>query len=223
MIKDFFSLLFPRKCELCDQGLTKSEKLLCINCNALLPRFIDFEETKMFLPNIIGAHTYSHLFACIKYYKKGIGQNLLQKIKYGNKPELALLMGKSLGSEVKLSEFNFDMVLPVPLHKQKLRKRGYNQSDYFAQGIADAMGILWSRKILSRLENNPSQTNKSRIERIKNVEGIFHVLNPDIIQSKNILLVDDVITTGATLYACATALVEAGAQVKAIASIGLAR
>jgi ComF family protein len=222
MIQDFFSLLFPRTCELCDQGLTKSEKLLCIKCNALLPRFIDHEETKTFLPNIIGAHIYSYVFACIKYYKKGIGQNLLQKIKYGNKPELALLLGKLLGNEIIYIKPSIDLIIPVPLHKKKLRKRGYNQSDYFAKGMSDTTGISWSRRNLTRKENNPSQTNKSRIERIHNVEGIFQVINPDEIRSKSILLVDDVITTGATLYACATALTEAGSRVMGIASIALA-
>jgi len=223
MIKDFFSLLFPRTCELCDQGLTKNEKLVCLRCNFLLPRFIDHEETKSFLPNILGAHLYSYVFAYIKYYKKGIGQKLLQKIKYGNKPELATSVGYWLGNEIINAEPIIDLIIPVPLHKKKKRKRGYNQSDYFAKGISDAMDLEWSSKILFRIKNNPSQTNKSRIERIDNVEGIFQVKKPDEIRSKNILLVDDVITTGATLYACSKALMDAGARVTGIAAIAMAK
>jgi len=223
MIKDFFSLLFPRTCELCDQGLAKSEKLICTRCKSILPGFIDQEETKSFLPNIISAHVYSYVFACLKYYKKGIGQKLLQKIKYDNKPELAMFMGHLLGIEIIHENPCIDIIIPVPLHRKKLRKRGYNQSDYFAQGISNTTGIHWSRHILTRIKNNPSQTNKSRIERISNVEGIFHVKNTDQVRSKSILLVDDVITTGATLSACAMALTEAGAQEIGIASIALAR
>lgn len=222
MIKDFFSLLFPHTCELCERGLVKSEKLICTRCKAILPRFVNQEETNSFLPNIINAHIYSHVFACIKYYKEGIGQKLLQKIKYDNKPELAIFMGYWLGSETLLQKSDIDIIIPVPLHRKKLRKRGYNQSDYFARGISAATGIIWSKESLVRVKNNPSQTNKSRIERIKNVEDIFQMRNITMIRSKSILLVDDVITTGATLSACARTLIDAGAQVTGIASIALA-
>jgi ComF family protein len=223
MIKDFFSLLYPRTCVLCGQGLSKKEKLICLRCNFQLPRFIDHEETKSFLPNIMGAHTYSEMFAYIKYYKKGIGQKLLQKIKYDNTPELAVYIGYWLGIEIKNAGPELDLIIPVPLHKKKLRQRGYNQSDYFAKGISKGTGLLWSPKILFRIKNNPSQTNKSRTERLDNVEGIFRVKRPDSIHSKNILLVDDVITTGATLFACSKALTGAGAHVRGIASIALAK
>ena len=222
MIKDFFSLLFPHTCELCAEGLVKNEKLICTHCISNLPRFIDQEETRTFLPHIINAHFYSYVFACIKYYKQGIGQKLLQRIKYDNKPELAMLMGYLLGNEINKSRVHFDIIVPVPLHRKKLRKRGYNQSDYFARGISKSTGILWYQKILVRLKNNPSQTNKSRNERIENVEGIFHVKGKNEIQSKSVLLVDDVITTGATLSACASTLIDAGAEVTGIASIALA-
>jgi len=223
MIKDFFSLLYPRTCELCGQGLSKKEKLICLGCNFRLPRFIGPEETRYYLPNIMGAHNYSNVFAYIKYYKKGIGQKLLQKIKYDNTPELAVYIGNRLGNEIKNADPLIDLIIPVPLHKRKLRQRGYNQSDHFAKGISEATGLLWSPKILFRIINNPSQTNKSRIERLDNVEGIFQVKWPDSIQFKNILLVDDVITTGATLFACSKALTGAGAYVRGIASIALAK
>ena len=223
MIKDFFSLLFPQTCELCGQGLVKNERLICTCCTSNLPRFINQEETKTFLPHIIQSHLYSYVFAYIKYYKEGIGQKLLQRVKYDNKPALAFLMGNLLGNEIIHNKLQLDMIIPVPLHKKKLRKRGYNQSDYFARGISKSTGIFWSQKILVRVKNNPSQTNKSRNERIENVEGIFHVKNKRAIESKNVLLVDDVITTGATLSACASTLIDAGAKVMGIAAIAIAR
>jgi ComF family protein len=188
-----------------------------------LPRFINPEEIKSVLPNLIGAHVYSNIFAYIKYYKKGIGQKLMQQIKYGNKPELADIIGQWLGCGIKETEDLIDLLVPVPLHKKKLRKRGYNQSDYIAMGISKATGLSWTPKVLSRIINNPSQTNRSRIERIDNVEGIFRVINPEEVYSKRILLVDDVITTGATLYSCANALLGAGAHIAGIASIALAK
>jgi len=223
MIRDFLSLLYPHTCELCGQGLAYKEKGMCIRCNFLLPRFTDPEDIRALLPNIIGAHTYNCVFAYIKYYKKGIGQRLLQQIKYGNKPELAVSIGFWLGEKIKNTSQAIDMIIPVPLHRKKLRKRGYNQSDYFAQGISEATGVLWSSKVLMRTINNPSQTNRSRIERINNVEGIFKVKDPEAISSKKILLVDDVITTGATLNACSTALIIAGAQSTGIAAIAMAK
>ena len=223
MIKDFISLLYPRTCELCGQGLTEKEKGICVRCNFLLPRFIDEADIQTMLPNIIGAHSYFCVYAYIKYYKKGIGQKLLQQIKYGQKPELAEIIGLWLGELIKEREPTINLIIPVPLHKKKLRKRGYNQSDYFALGISKATGVLWTSKVLIRAKNNPSQTNKSRLERIDNVEGIFQVRNPAVISSKNILLVDDVITTGATLNACYNVIMAAGAHNTGIASIALAK
>lgn len=147
----------------------------------------------------------------------------MQKIKYGDKPELATSVGYWLGDEIKTVKTMIDLIVPIPLHKKKQISRGYNQSDYFAKGLSEATDIKWSSKIVYRVKNNPSQTNKSRIDRIDNVEGIFQVQKPDEIRSKNILLVDDVITTGATLYACSKALSEAGAQIKGIGAIALAK
>jgi ComF family protein len=178
---------------------------------------------RMVLPNIFGAHVYTYIFAYIKYFKRGIGQRLLQQIKYGNQPELAFTIGKWLGSEIQNATGSIDLIIPVPLHKKKLRKRGYNQSNYFARGLSKTTGIPWSPQAVHRIKNNPSQTNKSRIERLENVEGIFRVINADLIRSKYILLVDDVITTGATLFACSEALMEAGAEMGGVASIALAQ
>jgi ComF family protein len=208
---------------LCGQGLAHKEKEICIRCNFLLPRFTDPADIQSLVPNIIGSHAYNCVFVYIKYYKKGIGQKLLQQIKYGNKPELAVTVGFWLGEKIRNTTQAIDLIIPVPLHRKKLRKRGYNQSDYFAQGIAKATGVLWSSKVLMRTINNPSQTNRSRIERIDNVEDIFKVKDPEAICSKKILLVDDVITTGATLNACSAALIIAGAQSTGIAAIAMAK
>jgi ComF family protein len=223
MIKDLFSLMYPRTCELCNEGLARGESQICTRCDFRLPRFRNRDESNSFLPLLAGAHLYSSVYSYIKYYKKGIGQKLLQKIKYGNKPELAYIIGYRLGSELIPPQAGFDLILPVPLHMKKLRKRGYNQSDYFAKGISDSTGITWTPDIIIRTRNNPSQTNKSRIERILNAEGIFHIKETNTILSKNILVVDDVITTGATLLACSEILYNAGAQVIGVASIAMAK
>ena len=223
MIKDLFSLFYPNTCELCNVGLARGESLICTRCDFRLPKFRNFKELNSFLPLLEGGHLYSFLYSYIKYYKKGIGQKLLQKIKYGNKPDLAFLIGYRLGLELIPSKPAFEMILPVPLHKKKQKKRGYNQSDYFAKGISDSTGIKWSPEIIKRTRNNPSQTNKSRIERIQNVQDIFQIKRTESILSKKILVVDDVITTGATLFACSEILERSGAQVLGVASIALAK
>ncbi len=223
MIKDLFSLMYPPTCELCNEGLAKGEYQICTLCNFKLPKFTNCKESFSYLPLLVGAHLYSFIFSYIKYYKKGIGQKLLQRIKYGNKPDLACSIGYRLGIEFIPPESCFDLLIPVPLHRKKLRERGYNQSDYFAMGISRATGIPWSPQIISRTRNNPSQTNRSRIERIQNVEGIFQIKKKGTTISKRVLLVDDVITTGATLFACSEALEQSGAQVIGVASIALAK
>lgn len=223
MIKDLFSLMYPPTCLLCNEGLARGEFQICTLCNFKLPKFRDSKESYSYLPMLVEGHLYSFIFSYIKYYKKGIGQKLLQRIKYGNKPELACSIGFRLGLEFIPPEPGFDLIIPIPLHRKKLRKRGYNQSDYFAMGISKATGIPWSPQILSRTRNNPSQTNRSRIERIQNVEGIFHIQKKKSIISKRLLLVDDVITTGATLFACSEAIEKSGGQVIGIASIAMAK
>jgi ComF family protein len=223
MIKDLFSLMYPHTCALCNAGLARGEYKICTRCDFRLPKFRNCGESSSFIPLLSGAHLYSFIYAYIKYYKKGIGQKLLQKIKYENKPDLAFFIGNRLGLEFIPPEPGFEMILPVPLHKQKLKKRGYNQADYFAKGLSDSTGIKWLPDVICRIKNNPSQTNKSRIERLKNVEGIFTIEKIDLIISKKILVVDDVITTGATLMACSEILEKAGAHVVGVASIALAK
>jgi ComF family protein len=223
MIKDLFSLMYPNTCELCNVGLARGEDKICTRCDFRLPKFRNRDESSSLIPLLAGAHLYSFIYSYIKYYKKGLGQKLLQKIKYDNKPDLAFFIGYRLGIELIPPQPGFEMILPVPLHKKKLKKRGYNQSDYFAKGISDSTGIKWSPEVICRIKNNPSQTNKSRIERIKNVNGIFQIKETESILSKKILVVDDVITTGATLLACSEVLKSAGANVAGVASIALAK
>lgn len=223
MIRDFFSLIYPRTCALCHNGLVRNETEICVRCLTRLPRFTDLLEIRPYLPNITGSYLYEYVFAYIKYYKKGIGQKLLQQIKYGNRPELAFYMGQLLGEKIRNSMIHPELIIPVPLHRKKLKKRGYNQSNFLARGISDVTGIPSSPEILIRTKNNPSQTNRSRVERILNVEGIFKVNDVAAVNGRKVLLADDVITTGATLAACAAALGRIGATVKGVACIALAR
>jgi ComF family protein len=210
MLRDFISLLYPQTCALCNEGLSRSEKQICLQCLHRLPRYVqELDQEGIFL-HFIQSYRYEAFYAYLKYYKKGITQQLLHQIKYNRMPVLAEMMGYMLGSEIKKDreDKQFDLILPVPLHPKKKKKRGYNQSDYFARGLARALKTNWSDREIKRIKNTETQTHKSRMERIENVRGIFKINDPIKLQGKHILLVDDVITTGATLESCSDSILQ---------------
>ena len=145
--------------------------------------------------------------AFLFFQKGGQVQTMLHKLKYKNQKEIGIGIGKLIGLELKNTQLSeIDLIVPVPLHKSKYRKRGYNQSELIAIGLAESMGKPVETKILYRAIANPTQTRKHRYERWTNVEGIFAIKNSERIVNKHILLVDDIITTGATIEASASAL-----------------
>ncbi|MEN8122897.1 MAG: ComF family protein [Bacteroidota bacterium] len=208
---DFFNLFFPRKCNHCGNNLDKTEKEVCKRCLFEIPK------TKFHTDpdNPVNKTFWGRVnveFATSGYYftKKSILQNLLHHIKYHNKKELAFELGKYLGTELSSVE-NFnecDMIIPVPLHPVKKKKRGYNQSEWIANGLSEKLAIPVNNNILIRHINSKSQTKKNREERWENVRSAFSIKTPENNQPKHVLLVDDVITTGATIEACASLLIE---------------
>jgi ComF family protein len=209
---DFYRLFFPRICGGCGEALAKGEANLCLNCRLELP----LTKFELFRNNPVDRLFYGRVpldFATsFLFFSKGEKvQNILHHIKYNNKQELAVFMGNLFAERVAASEFLKDIgaILPVPLHAKKLALRGYNQSELFAKGLADKLELPLLPGTLKRMVNTPTQTKKSRIERWENVEDVFEVKAPDKIRHKHILLVDDVLTTGSTLEACAQALLAA--------------
>lgn len=142
------------------------------------------------------------------YFQKGSKyRKLLHKLKYNGEMEVGIEMGKMLGGYLKnLNILNFDIIVPVPLHKSRYLSRGYNQSEMIASGISEIIDVPVDVKSIKRMVYNITQTGKGRYDRWENVEGIFKVVDAQSLNGKNILLVDDVITTGATLEACAAAI-----------------
>lgn len=133
-------------------------------------------------------------------------------MKYRGKKELGFAMGKLYGSYLRDSSFmeGVDMLVAVPLHPDRLRKRGYNQSEYIARGISEATGVPVAEKIIYRVSATNTQTRRGRFERWENVEGLFAVIDENQVRGKHVLVVDDVVTTGSTLEACANALLQCG-------------
>ncbi|WP_439483017.1 ComF family protein [Cyclobacterium plantarum] len=156
---------------------------------------------------VLGLGPVGMVMSYLRFSKKGLSQKLLHQIKYKNKPALAKILGQMYGSFLMDNGFDqsWDEVVPVPLHHKKLKIRGYNQSEQFALGLAKALKISSCNHLIRKIPT-PTQTNKSRMERWDNVEDVFEACSPAEIKGKMLLLVDDVLTTGATMAACANTL-----------------
>lgn len=205
----FWSLLFPRCCVVCGSPLSRGEECLCTCCNINLPR-TGFHLRKdnpvecLFWGRILGLKRASSFL----FYRKGSDfRRILHMLKYGGYKELGEVMGRYMSAELSSGEFfdGVDMIIPVPLHRKKQKLRGYNQSEWIARGIASVTGIPLCAECMIREKNTETQTRKSTFERWENVEGIFRLCDTVHFEGKHVLLVDDVLTTGATTVACASA------------------
>ncbi len=225
LIEDFLSLFYPPFCLGCSGPLVKGEETLCTVCLSNLPKtHYHRRGENPVLNRLAGRLPIRHGWAFLKFQKGGVVQHLLHQLKYNNCPEIGERLGKAYGHELQeASDDQFDLIIPVPLHKSRLRQRGYNQSAWFAKGLSDALQIPWDETISIRTQATATQTRKNRAARWENVQRVFSV-SPDVsLASKRILLVDDVITTGATLEACGRHLLDCGCSTISIACIAEAQ
>lgn len=209
IINDINYVLLPPVCFGCNAQLIRGEHHLCTVCRYDLP-ITEFNFTqenavdRIFIGKVPIAKAISFLY----FSKKGIVMRLLHHLKYGNQPQIGGFLGKWFG-ELLITQGNlpkFDMVIPVPLHPKKRRKRGYNQVDAFGKQLANYVKAPYVTKVLVKKTNTSTQTKKNRLDRLLKPEGVFKISDTVDIEGKNILLVDDVITTGATIVSCAKAL-----------------
>lgn len=192
--------------------MSPGEEVLCVRCQADLPRVrtISFEENDI-----------TRIFWGLVPIEKGISffhytphsphSRILFELKYHNHPEVGKTMGRMMAEELKATSFfdGIDLIVPIPLSRKKKRQRGYNQSDWIAWGISEATGIPTDTTSVVRTKSNPSQTTLDHRQRRENVRDIFAVRHPENLESHHILLVDDVITTGATMLSCAETIARA--------------
>jgi ComF family protein len=207
---DFFSLFYPSLCAACNGHLVRHEDAICLQCLSGFPRTND-EHRPVENPAarvFWGRIPVRSAAACFLFTKGESVQELIHNLKYNGRTDAGIAVGKIFGEDLKaLTPFNTaDLVIPVPLHRSRLRKRGYNQAACFGQGLAEAMQIPMLANGMYRLSATATQTRKSRTERWDNVEDMFVVNKKYDLKGKHILLVDDVITTGATVEACAAPL-----------------
>lgn len=225
ILTDFVSLFFPKYCLACGNSLVGGEETLCTRCIVGLPKTNYELDDSPVKDRLAGRLPLTYGLAFLKLKKGGVVQKMLHQLKYHHHPELGVKLGKVFGRE--LSEKGladaFDLIIPVPLHESRKRKRGYNQSAKFAEGLGFALGLPYDETISVRKRGTKTQTNKSKLERWENVKDVFTIGQSGLISGKRILLVDDVITTGATLEACGIHLVQNGCSQISVACIAEAQ
>lgn len=218
---DFISLLFPRLCYACGNHLLRNENLICTECYVLIPRTNFHTELNNPVAQLFWGRCLIEKAAAFSFYNKGSRiRNLIHNLKYKGIKEIGYELGKIYGHSLDASGFteDIDLIIPVPLHPSKMRKRGFNQSELISMGLADSTQLPLDIQSLERSVISATQTKRSRYERWTNVEGIFRVTDPLAVKGKHILLVDDVITTGSTIESCTNELVKIeGVRVSAVA------
>jgi len=222
--KDFLNLLFPELCKACDDALYAHESVLCTDCLYHLP-LTDYhlDSNNSAVQQLKGRFPFQFAICMLLMAKSSRVEKLIYQMKYDNHPEIGYYLGKQYASIIEsfIKKQELDFIVPIPLHEKKLRMRGYNQSAYFAKGLSEGLKIPVLENNLIRIIHTISQTKKSSLERLDNVENAFQCLNPDKINGLHLLLVDDVLTTGATISEGAKALIHEGARVS-IATIARA-
>lgn len=222
LLEDFLLLVYPNCCECCNNRLLKYEELICSSCRLDLPRvnILDLRDNQVHL-RLAGRFPIVYAYTFYHYRKRSGVQALLRALKYNGVKEVGTLVGQWMGVELLQRGMDDEMIIiPIPLHTGRMKQRGYNQSEYIAIGVAKMIQMSVNTTDLVKKESTNSQTLKGRWARWTNVAHIYQA--SENLAGKHVLLVDDVITTGATLEACANALLEAGVAQISIVSMAMA-
>lgn len=216
--------IYPRLCIGCNQSLLDQERILCLVCANELPlthyhHIPDNETANRFAGRI----QFNHATSFAYFSKDGLLQELLHEFKYKNNRAVGIFLARRFAKALQKTDWigKVDLIIPVPLHKDKLNKRGYNQSEIIAENLSSILNIEVNSLSLIRVTNTDSQVRKSREQRAENMNQAFSIRNRDNLKGKHVLLVDDVLTTGATIEACSVALHTIEGLKLSIATIGI--
>lgn len=221
----FHDTLLPNRCLICGARIQPCETVVCAVCNTHLPRTghtltpDNNEMARMFWGQI----TPERAIAYLHHYPHSESGTLIYAIKYGGAKATATALGRMMADECGRNGFfsGIDVIVPVPLSRDRERQRGYNQSLLIAQGIAYSSGIAVGGNVMERTAFVQAQTELYRQKRHDNVEGVFRLADAAAIRDRHVLIVDDVVTTGATMAACGKAVMEAGAARVSFIAIGM--
>jgi ComF family protein len=221
----FLDFAYPRICVACEKQSTESESAICFDCLWSLPKTNSHNLEENVLENKFwGKVKMKNVNAFLVFSKSGKVQNILHSLKYRNNPDLAEFLGKYYGTEIK-ETFSADVLIPIPLHKERLRERGYNQAECFAKGLSESLEVPVMSNALIRNRNSITQTKTGgRFNRYKNIEDIFSVSedSASVLKNKKVVLVDDVLTSGATIEVAAKVLHDAGIKELSVITIAAA-
>lgn len=224
--EDLLDLLYPRLCAACGVRHPTRDAALCVTCHLELPR----TDYHLFAENPItrrltGRFPLQSATAMFYFVKDTPIQHLMHRIKYLGRKEAALALGREYGRVLRGQEEygRIDLIIPVPLHPTREHQRGYNQSAWLARGLAEGMDLPVRERAIARTRRTETQTHKTRQERLSNTDGAFVVREPRRIRGRHVLLVDDVMTTGATLEACALPLLQLNEVKLSIATLAIAQ
>lgn len=204
LLNNVLSLFYPRICVSCGNALQQNEKIICLPCMLHLPETNNYKEHNNALKLVFAGRIKVEEVCALLYYTKGNNvQKILHAFKYDGEKHIGTLLGTYFGDRLIREERfqDIDLIIPIPLHPKKQKKRGYNQSEWIAKGLSSGMGIPYLNNILVRTDYTETQTKKSRFSRWENVKEVFAVKEPEKIKGKHLLICDDVLTTGATMEA----------------------
>lgn len=225
-VEAVLGFFYPQLCVGCEENTAPNKEILCLSCQFNIPQ-TDYHLRKdnPLTERLFGRFPIESGAAYYLFSKSGHTQSLIHAIKYEGKKEIASIIGEQYGDKLKDSPYfcNIDAIVPVPMHPVKERTRGYNQAEVFAMGLAHSLGKPMQHKVLKKVRKTNSQTKKSRFARLENVVEVFKLTaNSKLLEGKHILLVDDVLTTGATIEACANELLQIKNIKLSIATIAMA-
>ncbi|WP_298504158.1 ComF family protein [uncultured Maribacter sp.] len=212
ILNDINTLLFPIVCFGCNARLNRGEKHLCTVCRNQIPLTdFTFNEENPVDRIFYGRINIKKASSFLYFTEIGIVKNLIHNLKYKNQEQIGVFIGEWYGQILAENNFlkDIDYIIPVPLHSKKLKKRGYNQVTKFGKSLAKYLNAIFLDTILIKTENTKTQTKKGRLRRWHEQKNLYHLTNPLVLANKKILLLDDVITTGATMEICAKTLQEA--------------
>jgi ComF family protein len=217
-------LFFPPSCLACSKTLHDNEIEICVECRHHLPLTnYHFRKEQPINQLFFGRLEFKAATSLFFFQKNSRVQKLLHQLKYKNQESLGTILGTWLGLEMKSSMLfdTVDLVVPVPSHKKRMKKRGYNQVLSFAQAIANVLEVPCNNLVLTKTKNTKSQVFQTKEQRWESVADSFKIITNKFIYKKHILIVDDLITTGSTIEACANVLIDAGVKNLSLATIAI--